>query len=129
MLNQVVLEGRLAFEPELQIVKSTGNKVLNNRLAHSVYKGKDTETETLWIGLTAWGNVAQFIAEGGYKKGDRVVVFGKLNHKTNKDGKAEIYLVVEQIRNLTTKSSEAPDVINSELTIEEPYIDLEENFG
>jgi single-strand DNA-binding protein len=84
--NSVVISGRIAQDMEL---RSTGkDSVANIRLAHSAGKDASGNEKTVWIDVSLWGitaeNTVKFL-----KKGDKVVVTGRLEQRTytNKEGK------------------------------------------
>jgi len=87
--NSVRLVGNLGMDPE---VKSLDNnrKLARLSLATSEsYKNDKGEkvTETQWHNLVSWGNQAKF-AEDYLKKGDEVIIEGKLTNRSyiDKDG-------------------------------------------
>lgn len=86
MLNQTVLVGRLANEPELKETES-GKKYTNLTLAvPRTYKNINGEYDTDFIDCVLWQNVAQSTTDYCHK-GDMVGVKGRI--KTNsyeKDG-------------------------------------------
>ncbi len=77
-LNEITFAGFVGKDAE---VKTVGNnlKVGTFSLCHTE-KGRDgKEDTTTWVRVTAWGNWAD--TAGTFKKGDNVVVKGKLNVK------------------------------------------------
>lgn len=89
--------GRLTQEVEVKTVSVSGaaKSVLNNRLAISV----DKEI-TVFIDLSAWGGMAEFIGKY-FAKGGELYVEGELRNKTNKIGDKEIsvpYLLVSKVK-------------------------------
>lgn len=87
--NRVQLVGHLGTNPEVKHLES-GKKVAKLVVAtNDTYKNKKSEniTETTWHYLTAWGTLANF-AEKYLKKGDEIMLEGKLknSHYTDKEG-------------------------------------------
>lgn len=77
MLNQTVLVGRLANDPELYETE-TGKKLTRITLAvPRTYKNINGEYDTDFIGCKLWQNVAQSTTEY-CKKGDLVGVKGRI---------------------------------------------------
>lgn len=76
MLNQIVLVGRIAVDPEIKEFDD-GKKVSNLRLAvPRSYKNADGEYETDFLDVTLWNGAAQNTMEY-CKKGDIVGVKGR----------------------------------------------------
>jgi len=76
--------------------------------------GKPTE-KTTWHNVTAFGKLAEIVAQIGTRKGSLVSVDGKLDYSSRtgeKDGKAVIYnnvaIIAEDFRNLTSREVVAP---------------------
>lgn len=96
--NQVQLIGRLGKETELKSLDN-GNSLLNFTLAtNENYKDKEgnTQTNTEWHRLVAWGKTAELINKH-CKKGDELMVQGKLIHRNyEKDGETR-YITEVQI--------------------------------
>ena len=96
--NQVQLIGRLGNETELKSLEN-GNSLLNFSLAtNESYKDKEgnLQTKTEWHRLVAWGKTAELI-DKLCKKGDELMVQGKLTHRNyEKDGETR-YITEVQI--------------------------------
>ena len=88
MLNQIVIMGRLARDPELRRTQ-TGTPVASFRLAvDRDFKDKSTgERSTDWIDVVAWRQTAEFVSRF-FTKGRMAVVEGRLQMRdwTDKDG-------------------------------------------
>lgn len=87
MLNQTVLVGRLANDPELYETES-GKKVTRITLAvPRTYKNVNGEYETDFIGCKLWQGVAESTTEY-CKKGDLVGIKGRIqtSHYEAEDG-------------------------------------------
>jgi len=80
-MNQVMLSGRLTFDPELRQTMS-GKKVVSFTIAV-----QDTKERADFIPCTAWEKTAETVVNY-FKKGDPIIVFGKMTvSKYEKDGK------------------------------------------
>ena len=82
--------GRLTSDPRI-IETRTGTAMTAGRLAVALpcrENGEDGEA-TLWIGIVAWGELAESLAK--HVKGDMVSASGrlKINRYTNRDGEAK----------------------------------------
>ncbi len=88
MLNQIVIMGRLARDPELRHTQS-GTPVATFRLAvDRDFKDKNTgERATDWIDVVAWRGTGEFVSRY-FSKGRMAVVEGRLQMRdwTDKDG-------------------------------------------
>ncbi|MES2428621.1 MAG: single-stranded DNA-binding protein [Bacteroidota bacterium] len=87
--NSVRLVGNLGMDPEVKIF-DTNKKLAKLSLATSEsYKNDKGEriTDTQWHNLVIWGAQAQ-IAGDVLKKGDEIVIEGRLNNRSyiDKDG-------------------------------------------
>lgn len=89
------LIGRLTADPELKFTNK-GTALVNFSVAVNRKKGE--EEYVSYFDCTAWGTLAQGIADG-LKKGDRVIVNGNLSQDRyeNKEGKtvSKVILNVE----------------------------------
>jgi len=89
-LNQITLLGNLARDPEIKYTNE-GLAITDLRVAvNRKWKDKDgNETENVeFFNITAWNKLAENCSND-LKKGDRVIVSGRLNHRSfdTKDGK------------------------------------------
>ena len=87
--NSVRLVGALGMDPEVKVF-DTNKKLAKLSLAtNESYKNDKSEkiTDTQWHNLVIWGAQAQ-IAQDLLKKGDEIVVEGRLNNRSyvDKDG-------------------------------------------
>jgi len=102
-INKTILMGRLTKDPELKFTPNN-TEVCNFSLA-SNEKWKDangeTKEKTLFLNCVAWKGLAKVISEY-CKKGNRLLVEGKLNSKTWEDSsgnkKSTIELNVENFQ-------------------------------
>lgn len=78
-LNKVLIAGRLTRDPELRYT-STNMAICKLGLCNTrYYKGKDgnKKEETLFVDVTLWGQMAEWVGEK-MKKGRAVLVEGRL---------------------------------------------------
>lgn len=88
MINNVVIMGRLTFEPELRAT-SSGVAVVRIQIAvDRQYQAKGEERKADFIDITAWRQTADFISRY-FHKGDMIAVEGSIQTEnfTDKDGK------------------------------------------
>jgi len=76
--NGIFLSGNLTKDPELKFT-SSGTAALSFRIA--VDGAGNTADDGGFFTCTAWGKLAENLAES-VKKGDRVVVSGRLRHRS-----------------------------------------------
>ena len=100
MLPIIAAEFRLATEPELRFAPS-GTAVVKMRLVASSQKRQDdgswSDDKTLWLGATAFGTLAEHIADT-FAKGDLVIVTGRLvTEDWERDGqkRSEVRMLVD----------------------------------
>jgi len=89
-LNQFVLLGNLSRDPEIKYTNE-GLAITDLRIAvNKKWRDKDgNENENVdFFNVTAWNSLAENCASR-LKKGDRVIISGRLNHRSfdTKDGK------------------------------------------
>lgn len=87
MLNQVVISGRMARDPEVRA--AGGSQVANFTVGvTNKYKDKSGEQKetTAWVRCSAWGKTAEIAGE--LSKGEEVVISGSLETRSweDKDG-------------------------------------------
>lgn len=93
MINKMILQGRL--------VKDVDRRTTKNDVAVSsftvAWSEKYGQTEqSLFMNCVAWNNQAEFIANY-FKKGDMIVVEGKLTTRSYEDGNGDKRYVTELI--------------------------------
>jgi len=80
-LNRIFLTGRLVADPDVRYTPS-GSEVAQFRLAvNRSYKTKDSDEwreESFFVGIVTWNKLAEKV-ERNFKKGDLVIVEGRLN--------------------------------------------------
>ena len=97
MSNHITVHGKIGQEPELRFGGS-GTAVLTFSVADTY--GKDDKKKTTWHNITAFGQLAENIANS-MTKGDTVVVMGRLEQEefTKKDGTKgkSIKIIAEEV--------------------------------
>lgn len=92
MINSVVIQGRLARDPEIKTTQS-GIAVANFTVCWSD-RYKETETK-LFVFCRAWRGTAEFI-EKYFKKGQEIAVEGRLiTEEWEKDGEKKSRVVLD----------------------------------
>lgn len=118
-INNVVLVGNLAAEPEMKYTQS-GKAVVNLRLA---VNGRSKE-DTLFITVVAWEKTAEACNEY-LSKGSMVGVQGRLQSRSweNKQGQKQtsIELVANAVQFLTKKKGGDPGAPGSAAEDEVPF--------
>ena len=126
MINKVVIEGRLAFDPELKHYGAKNTSNVTNTLCCSWYQ--NAKNQSTFIKVVFWGRVAENIANY-CSKGSRVVCIGRLvnNKYTNKNGVEvnEIQLIVEET-SFEPKRTNDNVQIDQSVFSENKSLDLEE---
>jgi len=93
-LNQIIIEGNLGADPEMKMFKE--ETLATFSLAHTPrtkVNGQYEDGDTTWFRVTFWNSKSDAVLEN-LKKGDRVMVIGKLTQSTytNKSGEVKIHL-------------------------------------
>ena len=126
MINKVVIEGRLAFDPELKHSCDKNTSNVTHTLCCSWYQ--NAKNQSTFIKVVFWGRVAENIANY-CSKGSRVVCIGRLvnNKYTNKNGVEvnEIQLIVEET-SFEPKRTNDNVQIDQSVFSEDKSLDLEE---
>lgn len=111
MMNQLMLVGRIANDPELKTLEF-GKKVTNITLAvPRSFKNADGVYETDFINTTVWENIANSICDY-CKKGDLVGIKGRLQTDTyEKDGKnnTKLNVIAEKVSFLSTREQSSKE--------------------
>jgi single-strand DNA-binding protein len=116
--NTITLSGNLVADPELKYIPS-GKSVASFRIANTP-RHLDRATnewkdgETLWMSCSIWDKPAENVAES-LKKGDTVIVTGKLAQRSYETGEGEKRTVYEikcdevsvSLRNASARISKA----------------------
>lgn len=77
MNNQVTLVGHVGQAPLVKVFGNTSNKVAKFSIAVKEYSSNTEETQTLWIDVDAWNNLADRVQKT-ITKGREVVLNGRL---------------------------------------------------
>lgn len=106
MLNQIVLVGRLANEPEVYETES-GKKYANVTLAvPRSFKNEEGEYETDFVNCKLWQGIAINTAEY-CKKGDLVGIKGRLQtYNNDENNKSVMEVIAEKVTFLSSKSKD-----------------------
>lgn len=109
MINNIVLMGRLTYEPEVRVTTSGVSVSAFQIACDRQYQSKTQERQTDFIDCIAWRNSAEFL-ERYFHKGDMIAVQGTLetNNYTDKDGnrRKSTQVNVNQISFCGSKSSQ-----------------------
>ncbi|MDY3678407.1 MAG: single-stranded DNA-binding protein [Actinomyces urogenitalis] len=91
-MNRLTITGYLGADPELSYVAATGKPVVNVRVADTPRSlnretGQWEDGTTLWLRASAWGPMAEHIANS-VRKGDLVTLTGRLtqHNYVNRNG-------------------------------------------
>ena len=109
MLNKVILQGRLAAEPELGQTKN-GKTFTVCSIAVEDNKLIDGKRKVNFFKAVAWSEKAEFISNY-FSKGQYILVYGRLVSDTYSDKKGnlrkDVFVLVEGVNFCGSKSSEA----------------------
>lgn len=110
MLNNLVMVGRLANEPEVKELEN-GKKLSNITLAvPRNYKNENGEYETDFFNITLWGGIATNTSQYCHK-GDIIGIKGRMKSNLNKDNQYVMEIVPDKVTFLSSKKSiEASEV-------------------
>ena len=116
MINKMILQGRLCKSVDMRTTKND-NSVASFTIAWSEKYGQ-TE-QSLFMNCVAWNNQAEFIRKY-FKKGDMVVVEGKLTTRSYEDGNGDkkyvTELIVEKAHFCGSKQDSKPQQIAGDLS-------------
>jgi single-strand DNA-binding protein len=98
--NNVQLIGRLGRDPELKEF-SSGKRATFSIATTDTYKNQRGEKvkDTQWHNIVAWGKLAE-MAENYLKKGNEVVVEGKLVHRSYETNGEKKYITEININDI-----------------------------
>lgn len=125
-MNRVFLVGNLTNDP---IAKQTSTGKSMSSFSVAINERMNSQNRTMFIPCKAWDRRADFI-NAYLKKGDMVVIDGKLDRRSyvNKEGK-NVYVtevIVEQIKPVRTKHTGGSK--EEGLVKEEELVSVNENF-
>ena len=113
MLNNVVLMGRLTFEPELKVTPSGVSVVRFGLAVDRRYQQQNAEKKTDFIDCVAWRQTAEFINKY-FHKGSMIAVQGSIqtDSYTDQSGnkKKSITVVVDNVSFCGSKSDNKADL-------------------
>ena len=116
MINKMILQGRLVKDVDKRTTQND-NSVASFTIAWNEKYGQ-TE-QTLFLNCVAWNNQAEFISKY-FKKGDMVVVEGKLTTRSYEDGNGDkryvTELIVEKAHFCGSKQDSKPQQIAGDLS-------------
>lgn len=96
--NKVSLIGRLGAQPEVKTFETGSTLASFNLATNENYKDKDGQwhKRTQWHTVNAWGKIAERV-DKALKKGQEIIVEGKLVHKTyeSKTGEKRYSTIIE----------------------------------
>ena len=100
MINNITLQGRLTFNPELRSTPS-GIAVTRFQVASDrPYKDKDGEYKADFIDVVAWHKTADFVSKY-FRKGDMINIVGRIetSNYVDKDGnnRKSIYIRAQEV--------------------------------
>lgn len=84
MFNSATLVGNLGKDPEIKTVGTNNDKVANFSIATSeTWKDKSgaKQERTVWHNIVCWRGLAE-IVEKYVKKGDRVLIVGRIDNRS-----------------------------------------------
>ena len=96
--NTVTVVGNVTRDPELRYTSGNGVAVTNFSVAWN-RKDKDDNDIANFFDVTCWRQLAENVAES-VNKGDRVVVFGRLDHQTwekNGESRSKVEIVADEV--------------------------------
>lgn len=96
MSAPITLIGRIGTDPEIKFGQA-GNAVLKFRVVTNARRqvdGKWEDVDTSWWSVTAFRQLAENLAES-IKKGDTVIVVGKIKQRTYETPQGEKHSIVE----------------------------------
>ena len=91
MLNNVTLQGRLVYDPELRATKN-GKSVLNVRLAVD----RDFSEDCDFLDIIIWEKSAEFVTKY-FAKGDSLLIQGRIQQRQWEDDDGNVHNAVEVV--------------------------------
>ena len=116
MINKLILQGRLCKSVDKRMTQND-NSVASFTIVWSEKYGQ--AEQVLFMNCVAWNNQAEFISKY-FKKGDMVVVEGKLTTRSYEDGNGDkryvTELIVEKAHFCGSKQDSKPQQIAGDLS-------------
>ena len=127
-MNKVFLVGNLTNDP---IAKQTSTGKSMTTFSIAINEKLNNQNRTMFIPCKAWDRRADFI-NAYLKKGDTVVIDGKLDRRSysNKEGK-NVYVtevIVEQIKSVRSKGFTNDQKTNDDQSKSEELVSVNDNF-
>lgn len=91
MLNSVIIQGRLVYDPELRATKN-GKSVLNVRLAVD----RDFSEGCDFLDIIIWEKSAEFVTKY-FAKGDSLLIQGRIQQRQWEDDDGNVHNAVEVV--------------------------------
>ena len=91
MLNSVIIQGRLVYDPELRATKN-GKSVLNVRLAVD----RDFSEGCDFLDVIIWEKGAEFVTKY-FAKGDSLLIQGRIQQRQWEDDEGNVHNAVEVV--------------------------------
>ncbi len=109
-MNEIKIMGNLGRDPELRYT-GQGTPVLSFSLAHTE-RSKNREPRTQWFRVLLWGKLAEWFGETRLHKGQRVIVFGRIeqNQWEDKEGvkRMEVQIHANQVYTVASQEPQEP---------------------
>ena len=107
-MNNVCLTGRITKEPELKTTQTNKSFITFTIAVDRGFKDDSGNYITDFINCVAWNNQAEFIYKY-VQKGNLIEITGSIQtrtyQKTNGDNRTVTEVIVDNVKNLTPKSS------------------------
>lgn len=122
MLNNIILQGRLTRDPEMQATANGVSRATFALACEQDYKNPNGERDTDFFEVVAWRNTADFV-QRYFSKGQMVVVRGRLQTQqwTAQDGskRKTVQIVAENVyfcgtNNASGQATEQPAAVEEQ---------------
>jgi len=125
-MNKIILTGNICKDIEVKYYND--KKYVKNTIATKRdYKNKDGEYDTDFFNFTVWGVQSEYL-EKYAKKGDRIIICGKmLNNNYEKDGQM-VYSNDIQVETIELLSSK-PRGVEDELPFDDDVVEIDNKKG
>ena len=127
-MNQIIIEGHLGADPELKAFKE--ETLASFSLAHTPrnkVNGQYEDGETIWFRVTFWNSKSDAVLDN-LRKGDKVLVAGKLSQSTytNKAGEVKSSLEISGTNFYIATKSGKNQALRVDQFLNEPVKDAPE---
>ena len=125
MLNNIILQGRLTRDPEMQATANGVSRATFALACEQDYKNPNGERDTDFFEVVAWRNTADFV-QRYFSKGQMVVVRGRLQTQqwTAQDGskRKTVQIVAENVyfcgtNNASGQATEQPAAVEEQAPV------------